>query len=66
VEEITLPAENRLDVMLNEFYAAVVHGIRPQHDGAWGKATLEVTLAVLASSRERREVRLAHQVPVRD
>lgn len=32
-------------------------------DGAWGKATLEVCLALLQSSREGREVALAHQIP---
>ena len=31
------------------------------HSGEWGKATLEVCLAVLQSARERREVTLAHQ-----
>lgn len=32
-------------------------------DGRWGKATLEVVLALLRSSSERREVYLSHQVP---
>ena len=32
-------------------------------DGNWGKATLEVCLAMLQSSREGREIRLEHQVP---
>ena len=32
-------------------------------DGTWGKASLEVCLAMLQSSKERREVRLEHQVP---
>jgi phthalate 4,5-cis-dihydrodiol dehydrogenase len=32
-------------------------------DGQWGKATLEVVLAILQSSKERREIALAHQVP---
>jgi phthalate 4,5-cis-dihydrodiol dehydrogenase len=37
---------------------------KPQfNDGKWGKATLEVLLAILRSSRERREVFLEHQVP---
>jgi predicted dehydrogenase len=31
-------------------------------DGKWGKATLEVLLAILQSSREGREITLAHQV----
>ena len=32
-------------------------------DARWGMATLEVILAILESSRERREVTLSHQVP---
>jgi phthalate 4,5-cis-dihydrodiol dehydrogenase len=34
------------------------------HDGRWGKATLEVALAIQASAREGREVVLEHQVAV--
>jgi phthalate 4,5-cis-dihydrodiol dehydrogenase len=30
-------------------------------DGRWGKATLEVVLAILQSSREKREIELKHQ-----
>jgi len=45
-------------------YEAVVNGRRPCADGRWGKATVEVVLAVLASAQERREVFLAHQVPL--
>ncbi len=32
------------------------------HDGRWGKATLEVALAILQSTREGREIMLEHQV----
>ena len=32
-------------------------------DGTWGKASLEVCLAMLQSSKDRREIRLEHQVP---
>jgi phthalate 4,5-cis-dihydrodiol dehydrogenase len=52
--------------IIDQLYAAVVHGRRPPADGAWGKATLEVLLAVFASAREHREVILAHQVPTLD
>ena len=51
--------------IVNQLYEAVVHGRRPFADGRWGKATVEVLLAVFASARERREVFLSHQVPVR-
>ena len=49
--------------IVNQLYEAVVNGRRPWADGAWGKATLEVLLAVFTSARERREIFLAHQVP---
>jgi phthalate 4,5-cis-dihydrodiol dehydrogenase len=51
---------------LEELYNAVVGGEPVWHDGRWGMATLEVCLAMLESAREHREVRLQHQVPVRD
>jgi phthalate 4,5-cis-dihydrodiol dehydrogenase len=47
---------------LDELYAAVVEQRPAVHDGPWGKATLEVCLAVLQSARERHEVTLFHQV----
>jgi phthalate 4,5-cis-dihydrodiol dehydrogenase len=50
--------------IVNQMYEAVVSGRRPSADGLWGKATLEVLLAVLASARARKEVFLAHQVPM--
>ena len=50
--------------IVNQLYEAVVHGRRPSADGLWGKATVEVLLAVLESARERREVFLSHQVSV--
>ena len=50
--------------IVEQLYAAVVHGRKPSTDGAWGKATVEVILAVLASARERQEIFLSHQVPV--
>jgi phthalate 4,5-cis-dihydrodiol dehydrogenase len=52
--------------IVEQLYEAVLHGRQPSADGAWGKATLEVLLAVFASARERREICLAHQVPYRE
>ncbi len=51
--------------IVTQMYEAVVNGRRPWADGRWGKATVEVLLAVLASATERREIFLSHQVPVR-
>ncbi len=44
-------------------YEAVTRSRKISTDGRWGKATLEVVLAILQSSKERREITLAHQVP---
>ncbi len=50
--------------VLDDMRAAILEGKTPVHDGRWGKATLEVALAIQQSARERREVTLAHQVAV--
>lgn len=52
--------------VIDEMCEAVLHGRPLIHDGRWGKASLEASLAVLDSSRQRREVYLSHQVPTRD
>jgi phthalate 4,5-cis-dihydrodiol dehydrogenase len=49
--------------VLNEMGAAIRYGRPPIHDGRWGKATLEVALAIQQSAREQREIVLHHQVP---
>jgi phthalate 4,5-cis-dihydrodiol dehydrogenase len=49
---------------LDDLRAAIREGRRPLHDGRWGKATVEVALAILRSAREGREVTLEHQVAV--
>jgi phthalate 4,5-cis-dihydrodiol dehydrogenase len=51
--------------VLDDLAAAIRTGKQPLHDGAWGKATLEVALAIQASAREGREIALQHQVGVR-
>jgi len=50
--------------VLDEIGRALRLGIRPTHDGRWGKATLEVALAIQRSAREDREITLEHQVAV--
>jgi phthalate 4,5-cis-dihydrodiol dehydrogenase len=50
--------------VLDDMAGAIRTGTPPLHDGRWGKATLEVALAMLRSAREGREVRLEHQVAV--
>jgi phthalate 4,5-cis-dihydrodiol dehydrogenase len=48
---------------LEELYNAVVLNRPIRHTGPWGMATLEVSLAIMQSARERREIFLSHQVP---
>jgi phthalate 4,5-cis-dihydrodiol dehydrogenase len=55
--------EGPLKVELEDFYESVMKNKPVPHDGTWGKATLEVCLAILQSSREKREVVLSQQVP---
>ena len=50
--------------VLDEMGRALRLGMRPTHDGPWGKATLEVALAIQESAAEGREIALKHQVEV--
>jgi phthalate 4,5-cis-dihydrodiol dehydrogenase len=50
--------------VLDDLWAAIRADRKPVHDGNWGKATLEVALAIEASAREGREIALQHQVGV--
>jgi phthalate 4,5-cis-dihydrodiol dehydrogenase len=63
LDALPMPRVPRAEV-IDELYDAIVHGRAPLHDGKWATATLEVCLAILQSSREEREVTLAHQVAV--
>jgi phthalate 4,5-cis-dihydrodiol dehydrogenase len=45
--------------VIDECYEAVVNGRAPLHDGMWGLATMEVCMALLRSSQERREIVLS-------
>ena len=45
-----------------ELYDAVVKGRPVYHDGRWGEATLEVSLGILQSAAERKEIMMSHQV----
>jgi len=63
--EVPLPMDKSgRDFVLDEVYRSVAEGRRCVHDGAWSLATLELTLAVLQSARERAEVMLKRQVPL--
>jgi len=61
--EVPLPiGDTGRDAVVRELYDAAVNDRGPTHGGRWGKATLEVCLAVLTSARERRGVLLSHQI----
>lgn len=60
-QELPLPpgrAYPNKDNVAAELYEAVVRGKPALHDGRWGMATVAATLALVTSSRERREVTL--------
>lgn len=52
--------------VIDELYAAVIDGVAPVHTGEWGRATLEVCLAVIRSANEGREIALEFQVETID
>jgi phthalate 4,5-cis-dihydrodiol dehydrogenase len=63
--EIAIPQGSRFSGrgnVLDDLAAAIRTGQKPVHDGRWGKATLEVALAIQTSAREGREIMLKHQV----
>jgi phthalate 4,5-cis-dihydrodiol dehydrogenase len=59
--EIPCPAFLDRGEALSRLVEAVSEHRPAPNDGRWGKATLEVLLAILQSSREGREITLAHQ-----
>lgn len=62
-EEMACPGSRGRAAELEELYDAVSQNRPVFPDGTWGKATLEVCLAMLESSNEKKEVYLKHQVP---
>ena len=52
--------------IVSQFYDAVVNHSQMVADGQWGKATLEVLLAVRQSGQERRGIFLSHQMASRN
>ncbi len=57
-ESLPPPPFPRAEV-IEEFYAAVVEGRPPLHNGEWGMATMEICLAMRRSAREQREILLS-------
>jgi phthalate 4,5-cis-dihydrodiol dehydrogenase len=65
LEALPRPAVPRAEV-IDELHAAVFAGRLPSHDARWGRATLEVCVAMLASARGAGEVALVRQQPWRE
>jgi phthalate 4,5-cis-dihydrodiol dehydrogenase len=63
LDPLPKPRVPRVEVV-DELWNAVIDGRPPLHDGRWGRATLEVCLAMLTSARESREVALHDQVAI--
>ena len=65
--EVPVPADrDGRHGIVSQLYDALVNDRAPLADGRWGKATLEVLLAVLQSGKERKEVFLSHQCAMAD
>ena len=62
-EDIPCPNGHGREVELLELAGALAQGRGVFPDGSWGKATLEVCLAIMASSKDGRVRRMRHQVP---
>ena len=63
-EEITCPKGHGREAELLELRDALAEDRKVFPDGTWGKATLEVCLAIMASSKDGRARRMRHQVGV--
>lgn len=62
-EEISVARRHGRAAELIELRDALASGRPVFPDGRWGRATLEVCLGILESSREHREIRLSRQGP---
>jgi phthalate 4,5-cis-dihydrodiol dehydrogenase len=62
VREVPCAPSQGRGAELIELYEALAQDRPVFPDGRWGKATLEVVLAILQSSREKKEIALSHQV----
>lgn len=60
MEAVPSPDVPRSEV-IEELYSAAILGISPLHSGEWGRATLEICLAILRSAEINQEVRLKLQ-----
>ena len=54
----SIPRSEVIDEIINAIY----HDISPTHDGNWALANLEVSIAILNSSKNNQEINLKHQI----
>ena len=50
---------------MNEMYDSIIEDRPVFPSGEWGMATLEATVAIIESGRQRKELYMSHQCPVR-
>jgi phthalate 4,5-cis-dihydrodiol dehydrogenase len=65
VREIAIPdarAYPNKDATVDEFANAILRGVAPLHDGAWGTSTMAAVAGLVESARERREIVLPSEV----
>lgn len=65
-EELPCPPDAGRSAELLELQQAIAENRPAFPDGRWGKATLEVCIGMLESSRQGRDVVMQHQVPSAD
>ena len=63
-EEIAAPPHHGRAAELIELREAIASKRDPFPDGRWGRATLELCMGMLESSKAQREITLSHQTPV--
>lgn len=63
-EALPAPQIPRTEV-IDELFAAAAHNTAPVHSGPWARATTEVCLQILASSRSHAECFMQHQISCR-
>ena len=50
--------------VVDEVINAIFYNVPPTHDGNWALANLEVSLAILESAKNRKEISLKHQITI--
>jgi predicted dehydrogenase len=63
-EDVKAPPHHGRAAELIELREAITGKRDPFPDGKWGRATLELCMAMLQSSKAQREITLSHQTPV--